>query len=192
MIGSASKNTIERPCLFLGYIYAKLFIMKYFALSEFLNRTGVSASTAYRAEQRGIITPARTRGGHRRYSQEDVVKLLGLQHQNPEKKCVVYCRVDDAKQKKELDDQRQNMIRFATARGYSYEVWEETGSGTDFNRPEFMQLVNGIIDGRVGTVIVACKDTLTCCGFALVQNLATEYGTQIIIANLSDKSGGIV
>ena len=73
--------------------------MTYFSLSEFLERTGVSASTAYRAEQRGVISPARTDGGHRRYSQEDVAKLLGLQHQNPEKKCVIYCRVSSAGQK---------------------------------------------------------------------------------------------
>ena len=73
--------------------------MTYFSLSEFLERTGVSASTAYRAERRGVISPARTDGGHRRYSQEDVAKLLGLQHQNPEKKCVVYCRVSSAGQK---------------------------------------------------------------------------------------------
>lgn len=165
--------------------------MKYFALSEFLNRTGVSASTAYRAEQRGIITPARTKGKHRRYSQEDVVKLLGLQHQNPEKKCVIYCRVNSAKQEKDLDNQRQTMAGFAATRGYIYEVWEEIGDGADFNRPKLMQLINGMIDGSIGTVIAERADRLACCGFDLIQNIAAEYGAQIIIVDQTCKTEAV-
>lgn len=162
--------------------------MTYFSLSEFLERTGVSASTAYRAEQRGVIGPARTDGGHRRYSQEDVAKLLGLQHQNPEKKCVIYCRVSSAGQKSDLADQKKAMMDFATARGYVYEVWEEIGGGMNLNRPKFLKLVNGIIDGEIGVVIVAHKDRLARFGFDLVKNLADEYGAQIIVANRTDMS----
>lgn len=162
--------------------------MTYFGLSEFLSRTGVSASTAYRAERRGVITPKRTAGGHRRYSQEDVAKLLGIQQQNPEKKTVVYCRVSSHGQKQDLADQKKAMMDFATARGYVFEVVEEIGGGMNMNRPKFMQLVNGIIDGEVGRIVVAHKDRLARFGFDLVRNLADEYGCEIVVADRQDMS----
>ena len=165
-----------------------LFSMKYFGLHEFLQETGVSASTAYRAEKKGAISPVRTKGGHRRYTQDDVAKLLGLQHQNPAKRCIVYCRVSSRAQKPELEAQKQAMMQFATARGYVYDVWEEIGGGMNMNRPKFRQLVNGIIDGSIGTVIVAHKDRLARFGFDLVQNLADDYGCDIVVAERQDMS----
>lgn len=175
-------------CLISVHSHEIIFNMTYFSLGEFLKRTGVSASTAYRAERKGVITPTRTNGGHRRYTQEDVARLLGLQHQNPEKKCVIYCRVSSAGQKNDLADQKKAMMEFATARGHIYEVWEEIGGGMNFNRPKFLRLVNGIIDGQIGTVIVAHKDRLTRFGFDLIQNLADQYGAEIIVANRTDMS----
>ncbi len=80
------------------------------------------------------------------------------------------------------------MMDFATARGYVYEVWEEIGGGMNLNRPKFLKLVNGIIDGQVGVVIVAHKDRLARFGFDLVKNLADEYGARIIVANRTDMS----
>ncbi|RYQ44225.1 recombinase [Bifidobacterium pseudolongum subsp. globosum] len=162
--------------------------MTYFGMSEFLRRTGVSKSTAYRAEAKGVITPTRTTGGHRRYTEEDVAKLLGLQKQNAEKKCVVYCRVSSNGQKADLESQKQAMMDFATARGYTYDVVEEIGGGMNMNRPKFMRIVNGIISGEIGTVIVAHKDRLARFGYDLVQNLADEYGAEIIVANREDMS----
>lgn len=80
------------------------------------------------------------------------------------------------------------MMDFATARGYVYEVWEEIGGGMNLNRPKFLKLVNGIIDGEIGVVIVAHKDRLARFGFDLVKNLADEYGARIIVANRTDMS----
>lgn len=157
-------------------------------MNEFLRRTGVSKSTAYRAEAKGVITPARTAGGHRRYTEEDVAKLLGLQKRNAEKKCVIYCRVSSNSQKADLESQKQAMMDFATARGYIYDVVEEIGGGMNMNRPKFMRIVDGIISGEIGTVIVAHKDRLARFGYDLVQNLADEYGAEIIVANREDMS----
>lgn len=157
-------------------------------MNEFLRRTGVSKSTAYRAEAKGVITPARTAGGHRRYTEEDVAKLLGLQKQNSGKKCVIYCRVSSNSQKADLESQKQAMMDFATACGYIYDVVEEIGGGMNMNRPKFMRIVNGIISGEIGTVIVAHKDRLARFGYDLVQNLADEYGAEIIVANREDMS----
>lgn len=91
-------------------------------------------------------------------------------------------------QKKDLEAQRKAMMEFATARGYVYEVVEEIGGEMNMNRPKFMHLINGIISGEVGTVIVAHKDRLASFGFDLVKNLADEYGAEIIVANREDMS----
>lgn len=162
--------------------------MNYLNMREFLERTGVSKSTVYRAERNGVISPERTPGGHRRFTDEDVAKMLGLQHQNPKKACIVYCRVSSASQKPDLENQIRAMSDFATARGYVFTVVSEVGGGMNMNRPKFMRLVNGIIDGSVGTIIVANRDRLMRFGFDLVDNLAKSYGAEIVVANREDMS----
>lgn len=51
------------------------------------------------------------------------------------------------------------------------------------NRKKFMALVTGIIDGSIGTIVVAHKDRLTRFGFDLVKNIADIYGCEIVVAN---------
>ena len=58
----------------------------------------------------------------------------------------------------------------------------------NFNRPKFMPIVKGIIDGSIGTLIVAHKDRLARFGFDLVQNVADTYGCEIIVTDTAELS----
>ena len=130
----------------------------------------------------------RTAGGHRRYTDIDVVKALRVQVSNPAKKVVIYCRVSSPSQKDDLENQVEYLSNFANGRGYVFEVVKEVGGGMNMNRPKFMKIVNGIIDGSVGTLIVAHKDRLARFGFDLVQNLADSYGCEIIVTDTENLS----
>ena len=130
----------------------------------------------------------RTAGGHRRYTELDVARALRIQVAEPTKRVVVYCRVSSNAQKEDLANQVEYLSDFANGRGYVFDVVTEIGGGMNFNRPKFMSIVNGIIDGSVGTLIVAHKDRLARFGFDMVKNLADTYGCEIIVTNTENLS----
>jgi len=68
------------------------------------------------------------------------------------------------------------------------ETITEIGGGMNFSRKKFMALISDIISGDVGTVIVAHKDRLARFGFEMVDNLAKQYGCDIIIVNREELS----
>lgn len=162
--------------------------MKTFGISTFCNKVGISQDTARRWDREGKLSPMRTSGGHRRYTDLDVAKALHVQVAEPAKKVVVYCRVSSNSQRDDLENQKRYLSEFANGRGYVFEVVSEIGGGMNMSRPKFMELIMGIIDGSVGTIIVAHKDRLARFGFELVQNLADVYGCEIIVTNTEELS----
>ena len=162
--------------------------MNTFSITTFCEKVGISQDTARRWEREGKVSPMRTAGGHRRYTDIDVAKALRVQVSNPAKKVVIYCRVSSPSQKDDLENQVEYLSNFANGRGYVFEVVKEVGGSMNMNRPKFMKIVNGIIDGSVGTLIIAHKDRLARFGFDLVQNLADSYGCEIIVTNTENLS----
>jgi excisionase family DNA binding protein len=152
-------------------------------IRQFAERVGVHATTVRRWERNGKITPERTHGGHRRFTELDVAKALRIQVATPLKRAVIYCRVSSVNQKDDLKSQVTAMQSFALARGYAAETITEIGGGMNMSRKKFMQLVLGIISGEIGTIVVAHKDRLARFGFELIHNLADEYGCEIVVAN---------
>ena len=161
---------------------------KYFNIKTFCDKVGVSEDTARRWDRVGKLVPARTDGGHRRYTDKDVATALHLQVAEPAKRCVVYCRVSGRSQKDDLQNQIDYLSDFANGRGYIFDVVSEIGGGMNMNRPKFMSLVTGMIDGSIGTIIVAHKDRLMRFGSDLFKNIADTYGCDIIITNMDKLS----
>jgi predicted site-specific integrase-resolvase len=59
---------------------------------------GVDSKTLRRWEEKGLIEPKRTKGGHRRYSSIDLTNLQGIE--NPE---FFYCKVGSIEEKELVD-----------------------------------------------------------------------------------------
>lgn len=162
--------------------------MNSFNIRTFAEKVGISIETARRWEREGKITPMRTHGGHRRYTDRDVAQALHIQFSDPKKETVLYCRVSNSSQKEDLENQVVFLSDYARNKGYEFDVIKEIGGGMDMNRPEFMKLITGIIDGSIGTIIIAYKDRLARFGFDMVQNLADIYGCEIVVINNEDLS----
>lgn len=162
--------------------------MNSFNIRTFAEKVGISIETARRWEREGKITPMRTHGGHRRYTDRDVAQALHIQFSDPKKATVLYCRVSNLSQKEDLENQVVFLSDYARNKGYEFEIIKEIGGGMDMNRPEFMKLITGIIDGSVGTIIIAHRDRLARFGFDMVQNLADIYGCEIIVMDNEDLS----
>ncbi|MGB3511368.1 MAG: recombinase family protein [Microcoleaceae cyanobacterium] len=70
----------------------------------------------------GKLKTKRTRSNHRYYTEEDLAVARGLS-QPTKRKVVVYCRVSSAKQKNELQNQKEAMEQFCLAKGLCVDQW---------------------------------------------------------------------
>ena len=139
---------------------------------------GVCPKTLQRWEKRGMITPKRTLGGHRRYSMADLMRLGYNDEENkasdqikPIKLTLLYSRVSSHKQKKrgDLARQQQYLEQFCTQeRLTNYVHITDTASGLNTKRSGLKKLFKLIKAGKVARVVVTFKDRLTRFGWSIL------------------------
>lgn len=88
-----------------------------------------------------------------------------------------YCRVSTHNQ---LDD-LQRQIEFMRRRYPSYTIITDIGSGLNFKRKGFQNLIDKAIQGQVNEIVVAYKDRLCRFGFELVNHIVTTYSNGKIV-----------
>jgi len=153
------------------------------SITEFAETLGVIPDTVRRWERSGKISPDRTQGGHRRYTEKDLNDALGITTVNKERRKVIYCRVSEKSKPGELDKQIEAMEIFALGRGIIAETITEIGDGVDMARPKFVRLVMDIIKGDIETVIVAHSDRLTRFGYELIESIAKNHNCELLVVN---------
>lgn len=151
---------------------------------EFAKKLGVTVKTLQRWDTSGKLPAKRTLSNYRYYTDDDLRIAQGLQPLEAKKKVIVYCRVSSNNQKPELANQIKAMEIFCSSRGLAIdETIKEIGGGLNFKRKKFLSLVFSIIQGEIKTLVVAHKDRLCRFAFDFVEELATSYGCEIIVAN---------
>jgi putative resolvase len=155
-----------------------------YTIGEFAKRVGVVPKTLQRWDREGRLKAHRTVTNQRYYTDEDVAIVLGLEKTAKKKRCVVYCRVSSPAQKPDLVNQRQNLEQFCTARGLVVDEWlAEIGGGLNFGRKKFLALVDRIIEGSVGMLVIAHKDRLARFGFPLIEHLCEMHQCELVVMN---------
>lgn len=150
---------------------------------EFAKLIGKSTSTLRRWNKEGKLNPSRGIGNQRFYTDQDLQKALNID--SPIKnKVKVYCRVSSHGQKIELASQKAAMEQFCLSSGISVDEWiEEIGGGLNFKRIKFIKLMKAIRMGGVSQIVIAHKDRLARFGFDFIQEFASWYGCNILVAN---------
>ena len=155
-----------------------------YTIGEFAKLVGVVPKTLQRWDREGRLKAHRTVTNQRYYTNEDLSVVLGREKPTTKKRCVVYCRVSSPAQKPDLVNQRQNLEQFCTARGLRVDEWiEEIGGGLNFGRKKFLTLVDGIVAGEIGTLVIAHQDRLARFGFPLIEHLCEVHQCELIVMN---------
>lgn len=149
--------------------------------AEFLN---VAVSTIIRWDNEGKIHPLRTPGGHRRFTEEELHRVLGIQatSQPSGLRAALYARVSTKKQQNagNLDRQMERLRKHAREQGYKIAVvLSETASGVNENRPKLHRLLRMIRDGEVDIVVVEYKDRLARFGYRYLERYITDFGAVV-------------
>ena len=155
---------------------------KIYRIHEFGERIGKSTSTLRRWDKEGRLVAKRHPSGHRFYDESDVRRVFGIKEEA--RKTVVYCRASSRKQQDDLQAQVTAMETFCLAGALPVDSWiEEVGSGLNYKRKKFLQLMSDTQHGLISKLIIAHEDRLVRFGFDYFKHMAEENGCQIIVVN---------
>jgi putative resolvase len=152
------------------------------AIGEAAKILGVSITTLRRWEKEGKIISERTSLGHRRY---DPSKLKpGYYHQAESvKRTLAYARVSSNDQKADLERQKQVLELYCAKQGWTFEILADLGSGMNYHKKGLRRLLQAIIEGQVGRLVISHKDRLLRFGAELVFAICEAKGVEVVILN---------
>jgi len=107
---------------------------------------------------------------------------------NKNRKVVGYCRVSSNKQKEDLERQIENVKTYMYAKGYSFEIVSDIGSGINYNKKGLNQLISMITSYEVDKIVILYKDRLLRFGYELIETLCGKYGTSIEIIDNTERT----
>ena len=162
-------------------------------LDETKNFLGVSKSTLQRWDREGRLIAQRTEGGHRRYRQSEIERLIGESSgEKPDSKDVVVatyarCSTQDQKQHGDIDRQSARLSEYCAKKKYRVEyIIKDVGSGLNDRRKGFVQLCNLVVSGKINRVVIEHKDRLTRFQFNLIEFFFRSYRVEIEVTDTKE------
>ena len=160
---------------------------KLYKISEASEILGIGPAILRRWDANGEIKTVRTPGGIRLFD----ISSIQIHNSNKQAKqaIVLYSRVSSAKQKQDLNRQKDYVragISAVEQAGFDILEISDVGSGINFKRPGLLRILGLVKEGKVSKIVVASKDRLARFGFELIQWLCTEFKTQIVVLDTED------
>ena len=156
---------------------------KLFTISEASKELGVSISTLRRWDVSGRLKAEKTPSGHRRY---DIAKLKPesfRMQKDEERKTLAYARVSSHDQKNDLERQKQVLELYCAKQGWTFEVVSDLGSGMNYQKKGLKHLLDDIMNGKAGRLVITHKDRLLRFGAELIFAVCEAKNVEVVILN---------
>lgn len=153
------------------------------SISEAAKALGVSITTLRRWETDGKLVAEHTAGGHRRYNLTKLRPELFRAADEAKRKTVAYARVSSHDRKADLERQKQVLELYCARQGWTFEVIADLGSGMNYHKKGLKRLLDAIIDGRIGRLVITHKDRLLRFGAELVFAICAAKNVEVVILN---------
>ena len=162
--------------------------MKLLRMNEVSEITGLAQSTLRLMHRKGELVPAKiSPGGTRYYSDEQIKEYMGVK--TVSKRIVIgYARVSSKKQEKDLERQIENLKTYMYAKGYSFEIITDIGSGINYSKKGLTKLLERIHKGEVSKIVILYKDRLLRFGFELLETICKLNDCEIEIVDNTPKT----
>ena len=93
-----------------------------------------------------------------------------------------YCRVSSAGQKDDLIRQEQVVTNYCEQNGYKFKIIKDIGSGINYSKKGFQELIRLICNGDIERIVISYKDRLVIFGYELIEieiiNSTTEESNE--------------
>ena len=156
---------------------------------DFAALLGVSVKTLQRWDREGILKSNRTPTDRRYYTYSQYLRFKGVVTEDDNRKVVIYARVSTKNQKDDLQNQVSFLRVFCNARGMIVnECIEDYGSGLNYNRKKWNDLLEEVMDNKVKTIIVTHKDRFVRFGYEWFEKFCMKFNTSIVVVNNEELS----
>ena len=149
-------------------------------VNEVLNLLRISRKTLHVYVKTGKIRFTVMHDGSYDYNDEDVYKLL---NKDVKRKTVIYARVSTNKQKKDLENQIEELKQWCFMNGYTINgIYSDIASGIlYYKRKSFFEMLDEIMNYRIEKVVIMYKDRLSSVGFDLFKYLFGRFRAEIVV-----------
>ena len=156
---------------------------------DMAEKLGVTVLTLQRWDNKGILKAHRTPTNRRYYTEEQYLQYIGMSENVQDRKTVAYARVSTYGQKDDLKDQIAFIRQFVNAKGVILdEVITDIGSGLNYKRKKWNQLLQEVMDDKIKTIYITYKDRFVRFGYDWFEQLCQQHGTLIVVINNPDTS----
>jgi len=154
---------------------------RYLRTSEVKERYNITPLALHKWEQEGLIDPARTPGGHRRYSQAELEDVLGIESHTKQGGCL-YGRVSTRKQKDNLARQVRRLKEYASRHDLPIKMAiTDIASGLKENRRGLMRVLNLAEKEAIDFVLIEYKDRLARFGYQYLERFLESHGVEFLV-----------
>lgn len=161
-----------------------------YSISKTAKILDVTPKTLRLWDKDGKLVPVLTSGGHRRYRESDINKMMGFESVEQKRSiCATYARVSSQKQKEsgDLERQSQRLSEYCANNNLYVEyIIKDCGSGLNDSRSGFVCLTDLIVDKKIDAVIIEHKDRLARFQFDYIKKMYSLFGCRIVVVDDKD------
>ena len=150
---------------------------------DMAEKLGITVRTLQKWDNQGILKAYRTPTNRRYYTEEQYLQYIGKPLDSE------HARVSTYGQKDDLADQIAFIRQFANAKGVIIdEAITDIGSGLNYNRKKWNQLLDEVMQNKVAMIYITYKDRFIRFGYEWFEHLCQKHGTEIVVLNNPDTS----
>ena len=149
---------------------------------EFAELLNVTVKTLQRWDREKTLVANRTPTNRRYYTYDQYLQFKGIGRDADSRKIVIYTRVSTRNQADDLENQVDFLQNYVNAKGLIVdEVIRDYGSGLNYNRKKWNQLLGEVMENKVKMIFVSHKDRFVRFGFDWFEKLCNKFNVEIVV-----------
>ena len=160
-----------------------------YSTGKFGKLIGITTRTLQRWDDSGKLVAHRTATGRRFYTDSQYREYMNISVDESHRKIICYTRVSGSNQNKDLQNQIAALEAFAVAQGKPVDEWlSDIGSGLNYKRKSFVQLMKDVDSGNISEIVIAHKDRLVRFGYEWFEMFCESHDCKLTVVNLQSLS----
>ena len=149
---------------------------------EFAELLNVTVKTLQRWDREKTLVANRTPTNRRYYTYDQYLQFKGIGRDADSRKIVIYTRVSTRNQTDDLENQVDFLQNYVNAKGLIVdEVIRDYGSGLNYNRKKWNQLLGEVMENKVKMIFVSHKDRFVRFGFDWFERFCNKFNVEIVV-----------
>lgn len=149
---------------------------------EFAELLNVTVKTLQRWDREKTLVANRTPTNRRYYTYDQYLQFKGIGKDADSRKVVIYTRVSTRNQTDDLENQVDFLQQYVNAKGLiADDIIREYGSGLNYNRKKWNQLLSEVMENKIKMILVSRKDRFVRFGFDWFERFCNTFNVEIVV-----------